>query len=126
MIDEVVERAVPWGIFIGLGALIGAAFPRETRHAAKSVMLTGFRAADWLSGVGAEAFEKGQDVFAEARLEYEQLLHEAQREAERGRLHVVPPPRRSSRATRSNGHGTVRRRSRRATGAAESSSTQTS
>ena len=107
MIDEIIEKAVPWGIFIGLGALIGAAFPRETRQATKQVMLTGFRAADWLSGFGAEAFEKGQDVVAEARLEYEQLMHEAQRDAERGRLRVVPPPRRKA-STTSNGHGTRR------------------
>ncbi|HKV87746.1 MAG TPA: hypothetical protein VJT78_07100 [Candidatus Dormibacteraeota bacterium] len=124
MIDELVERAVPWGIFIGLGALIGAAFPRETRQAAKKAMLTGFRAADWLSGVGAEALEKGQDVVAEARLEYEQLVHEAQREADRGRLHVVPPPRRRSKSARSNGHGARRRPARRASGS-ESASTQT-
>ncbi len=103
MIDEVLERAVPWGVFIGLGALIGAAFPRETRAAAKTVMLKGFRAADWLQGMGAEAFEKGQDVVAEARLEYEQMVHEAQRDAERCRLRVVPAPRRrrARRATES-------------------------
>lgn len=94
VIDEVIERAVPWGVFVALGALVGAAFPQETRRAAKTMMLTGFRAADWLQGMGAEAFEKGQDVFAEARLEYEQRLHEAQREAERGRLRVVQAPRR--------------------------------
>ncbi len=113
MIDEVVERAVPWGFFIGLGALIGAAFPGETRAAAKKAMLTGFRAADWLQGVGAEAYEKGQDVFAEARLEYGQLAREAQREADRRRLTVVPgtgtrrpsrrtPARRATRAARSS------------------------
>lgn len=104
VIDEILERAVPWGVFIGIGALIGAAFPRETRTAAKTAMLAGFRAADWLQGVGAEAYEKGQDVFAEARLEYEQLVHEAQREAERGRLRVVktaPRRRRTRRATES-------------------------
>lgn len=94
MIDEIVERAFPWGVFIAVGALVGAAFPQETRRAAKSVMLTGFRAADWLQGMGAEAFEKGQDVFAEARLEYEQTLHEAEREADRRRLRVVQAPRR--------------------------------
>ncbi|HEY1454987.1 MAG TPA: hypothetical protein VGG31_00705 [Candidatus Dormibacteraeota bacterium] len=111
MIDEIVERAVPWGVFVGLGALIGAAFPRETRNAAKSVMVTGFRAAEWLGGVGAEAMEKGQDVVAEARLEYEQLVHEAQREADRNRLHIVRPRRRASSAT-SNGHGARRSRRR--------------
>ena len=121
MIDELVEKAFPWGVFIGLGALVGAAFPRETRAAAKSVMLTGFRAADWLQGMSAEAFEKGQDVFAEARLEYEQLVHEAQREAERGRLHVMPAPRRRASGSRSNGHGNRPRRRPRRTAASESS-----
>jgi hypothetical protein len=110
MIDEILERAIPWGVFIGLGALVGAAFPRETRAAAKTVMLTGFRAVDWLQSAGAEAFEKGQDVFAEARLEYEQRVREAQREAERGRLHVVSPRRRASRPRTA---GRTRRRPRR-------------
>ena len=94
MIDEIVERAVPWGVFIAIGALVGAAFPQETRRAAKAAMLTGFRAADWLQGMGAEAFEKGQDVVAEARLEYEHAQHQAQREADRRRLRVVQAPRR--------------------------------
>jgi len=100
VIDEVIERAVPWGVFIGIGALIGAAFPRETRAAAKTAMLTGFRAVDWLQGMGAEAFEKGQDVFAEARLEYEQMARETERNAERRRLRVVPATPRRRRARR--------------------------
>lgn len=73
-------------------------------------MLTGFRAADWLQGMGAEAFEKGQDVFAEARLEYEQVLHEAQREAERGHLRVVQgrtPRRRAANRPRRRAKGTA-------------------
>lgn len=102
MIDAILERALPWGVFIGLGALIGAAFPRETRNAAKSVVRTGLQAAAWLSGVGAEAFEKGQDVFAEARLEYEQAVQEKQREVDRRRLRVVRPPRRSQSRSRAN------------------------
>lgn len=110
MIDEILERAVPWGVFIGLGALIGAAFPRETRSAAKTVMMSGFRAADWARAFSAEAYEKGQDVFAEARVEYEQLRREAEREAERGRLRVVQPPRHRASAGRSNGHRAARLR----------------
>lgn len=109
MIDEVLERAVPWGVFIGIGALIGAAFPRETRSAAKTVMVTGLRAADWARAFSAEAYEKGQDVFAEARVEYDQLRREAEREAERGRLRVVQAPRRRA-ASRSNGHRSQRPR----------------
>src|SRR2546429_8891801 len=100
MIDEILERALPWGVFIGLGALIGAAFPNETRTTAKRVMLASFRATDWAQGVGAEAFEKGQDVFAEARLEYEQTAREAERIAERRRLRVVPSTPRRRRARR--------------------------
>lgn len=111
MIDEILERAVPWGVFIGIGALIGAAFPRETRHAARTVMVRGFRAAEWARTFSAEAYEKGQDVFAEARVEYEQLRREAEREAERGRLHVVPEPRRRP-TGRSNGHRSPRPRRR--------------
>jgi hypothetical protein len=114
MIDEIVERAVPWGVFIGLGALIGAAFPRETRAAAKRAMLAGFRATDWLQGMSAEALEKGQDVFAEARLEYEQMLHEAQREAERGHLRVVRSPAARRRSSSRGG-----RRTRRTAGSAQ-------
>lgn len=105
MIDEILERAVPWGAFIALGALIGAAFPRETRTAAKRVMLAGMRASDYARAFGAEAYEKGQDVFAEARVEYEHLSQEAEREAQRRQLKVVRSPRRRSpgrRATRSH------------------------
>jgi len=109
MIDEIFERAVPWGIFIGLGALIGAAFPRETRKAARTAMVGGFRAAEWARTMGAEAYEKGQDVFAEARVEYEQMRREAEREVERGRLRVVPAQRRRS-SNGSNGHRPTRRR----------------
>jgi hypothetical protein len=76
-------------------------------------MVKGFRAAEWLGGVGAEAMEKGQDVFAEARLEYEQLVHEAQREADRNRLHVVRPARRRAASSASNGHAARRPRGRR-------------
>jgi hypothetical protein len=110
LIDEILERAVPWGAFIALGALIGAAFPGETRATAKRVMLAGMRASDWAREFGAEAYEKGQDVFAEARLEYEELTREAERDAQRGRLRVVkasrrrrPAARRSSRAPRGQG-----------------------
>jgi hypothetical protein len=100
VIDEILERAVPWGAFIALGALIGAAFPRETRSTAKRVMLAGMRASDWARAFGAEAYEKGQDVFAEARLEYEQLASDAERQAQRRNLRVVRSPRRRSTTTR--------------------------
>lgn len=89
MIDEIVETALPWGAWIAIGALAGAAFPQESRSALKAALRTGFRLADWAREAGAEAYEKGQDVYAEARAEYEQLVREAQREAERRELHVI-------------------------------------
>jgi hypothetical protein len=101
MIDEILERAIPWGAFIALGALIGAAFPRETRAAAKRVVVAGLRASEWARLYGAEAYEKGADVLAEARLEYEQVAHEAERQAQRRNLKVVSSPRRRSRSRRS-------------------------
>ncbi len=114
MIEKLIERTVPWGAFLALGALVGAAFPRETRQATRAVMVTGLRAADWISSVGAEAYEKGQDVFAEARLEYDELQKEAEREAERGQLRVV----RGSRRRASSAGG---KRARRAQGREASS-----
>jgi hypothetical protein len=89
VIDKVVERVVPWGFLISVGALVGAAFPRETRAATKIAMRNAFRATEWLRGLSAEAMEKGEDIFVEARAEYDELVRQAQREAERGRLRVV-------------------------------------
>jgi hypothetical protein len=118
MIDKALERAIPFGFLIGVGALVGAAFPAETRAATKTAMRKGFRVAEWLRGAGAEAYEKGQDVFVEARSEYDQLVREAQREAERGRLRIVsePQPRRRTRRASSNGDHAARPRARRTSG----------
>ena|ERR1700716_3566620 len=109
MIDKALERVVPWSFLIGIGALVGAAFPRETRAATKIAMREGFRATEWLRAMSAEAMEKGQDVFVEARSEYDQVLREAQREAERGRLRVV----RGTGSTRASSRATRPRRTRR-------------
>jgi len=89
VIERTLERVVPWGFLISVGALVGAAFPGETRAVTKIVMRNGFRATEWMRGMTAEAMEKGQDVFVEARSEYDHLVREAQRDAERGRLRVV-------------------------------------
>jgi hypothetical protein len=89
VIEKALERAVPWGFLISVGALVGAAFPRETRAVTKMAMRGGFRASEWLRGMSAEAMEKGQDVFVEARSEYDHLVRQAQREAERSKLRVV-------------------------------------
>jgi hypothetical protein len=114
MIDDILEVALPWGLFAALGALVGSAFPRETRNATKAVVRTALRAGDWAREVGAVAYEKGQDVIAEARSEYEHLTREAERESNRARLRVVEStptprrrrttsPRRTSRTRRTSG-----------------------
>jgi len=120
MVDEILEFAIPWGAWAALGALVGSAFPKETRAATKTVIRTGLRVGDWAREVGAEAYEKGQDVFAEARAEYDQLVRDAERDAERGRLRVLKSsPARAARAkaARSVAPKTRRRRSSTATGA---------
>jgi hypothetical protein len=99
LIDEIIETAVPWGAFAALGALVGAAFPRETRKVSKKAIRAALRITDWAREAGSEAYEKGLDVVAEARLEHEQ----ASREAENRRLRVVTPtevPPRARRTTR--------------------------
>ena len=106
MIEKALERAIPWGLLISIGALVGAAFPRETRAVTKMAMRNSFKATEWLRAMSAEAMEKGQDVFVEARSEYDQLVREAQREAERGRFRVV----RTSGSRRASANGTRRRR----------------
>lgn len=116
MIDDILEVALPWGIFAALGALVGSAFPRETRNATKAVLRTGLRIGDWAREVGAEAYEKGQDVIAEARAEYQQDAREAERDAGRARLRVMDSTRTT--APRRRRTATARRspRSRRAAG----------
>jgi hypothetical protein len=106
VIEKALERVVPWGFLISIGALVGAAFPRETRAVTKMAMRNSFKATEWLRGMSAEAMEKGQDVFVEARSEYDQLVREAQREAERGKFRVV----RGSGSGRASVSGTRRRR----------------
>lgn len=116
MIDDILEVALPWGIFAALGALVGSAFPRETRNATKAVVRTGLRIGDWAREVGAEAYEKGQDVIAEARAEYQHVAREAERDSARARLRVMDSTR--GPAPRRRRSGTARRsaRTRRAAG----------
>jgi hypothetical protein len=84
---------------LALGALVGAAFPGETRVLARRGMVLALQATAWARTAGAEAMEKGLDVVAEARAEHEQMVRAAEQEADRRRLRVVReqngnPPRR--------------------------------
>ena len=106
MLDDLLEVVLPWGTFAVIGALIGSAFPQETRKATKSVLRAALRASDWAREFGAEAYEKGQDIVAEARTEYDH----ANREATRERLRVVGS--RTSRPRRRGAASPARRRAR--------------
>ncbi|HYW27224.1 MAG TPA: hypothetical protein VE953_23845 [Terriglobales bacterium] len=81
MIDELVETILPGGVWLTAGVVVGAAFGTALRPAAVRVMAVGMAAADRLQEVGAETYEKVQDLVAEARHERQQ-----QRAAE------APPP----------------------------------
>lgn len=106
MLDELFEVALPWGTFAVLGALIGSAFPQETRKATKAVLRAGLRASDWAREFGAEAYEKGQDIVAEARAEHDS----GERETPRERFRVIEA--RPSRARRRTNQAPARPRSR--------------
>ncbi len=115
MLDDLLEVVLPWGTFAVLGALIGSAFPNETRKATKSVVRAALRASDWARVFGAEAYEKGQDIVAEARAEYD----DAERESTRERFRVIEA--RPSRSRRSRTSAPARRRTRADGGARNSS-----
>lgn len=90
MIDEVVEAVLPGGAWLTAGIAIGAAFGTALRPVAVRLLVAGLVATERLQEVGAEAYEKAQDLVAEAR-----------HERERGRQAETRPPaarRRTARA----------------------------
>jgi hypothetical protein len=71
MLEELAEMAFPGGAWVAVGVALGAAFGEQLRPVAKRVVKTGFVVADQVQGIAAEAYERGQDLIAEARYEYE-------------------------------------------------------
>jgi len=123
MLDDILETAIPWGGFLAVGALLGASFPGETRDLARRAAILGMRLADRAREVGAESWERGQDILAEAQAE-----HEAERRPDKRapstRLTVVEgearPRRRAASArprTPRNGNGAAPRTPARRPGA---------
>jgi hypothetical protein len=72
MLDEIVETAIPWGGFFAIGALLGSTFPDETRDLARRAAVTGMKIAERARAVGAESWERAQDILAEARAQHEE------------------------------------------------------
>ena len=57
---------------VAVGVAVGAAFGEQLRPLAKQVIKAGLTVADQVQRVAAEAYERGQDLIAEARKEREQ------------------------------------------------------
>lgn len=69
MIDEIVERILPGGIWLAAGIAVGAAFGESLRPIAIRAVKVGIEIADRVQAAGAEAYEKAEDLIAEARHE---------------------------------------------------------
>ena len=72
MLDELVERVFPGAGLLAIGVVIGTAFSKELRPVAKDAIKFGMVAGAAVQTAAAEAYEKGQDLIAEARHEHEQ------------------------------------------------------
>jgi len=72
MIEEALELAFPGAAFLAAGVAVGAAFGRQLRPMAKGAIKLGLTASARVQEVAAEAYERGQDLVAEARFEHEQ------------------------------------------------------
>lgn len=105
MLNQLFERIIPGGVFIGVGVALGATFSESLRPAAKEMLKYGMTAAERIQELTAEAYERSQDLVAEAR-------HEQQQEARTANGSGPTSRRRKAAATRrARGAGSpVRRR----------------
>jgi hypothetical protein len=69
MVDEFVERVLPRGLWLAAGIAVGAAFSESLRPVLIRALKAGIEIADRAQAVGAEAYEKAEDLMAEARHE---------------------------------------------------------
>lgn len=67
MIEEIFETILPGGAWLTAGVVVGAAFGSALRPVAVRALALGMDAAERLQEAGAEAYEKAQDLVAEAR-----------------------------------------------------------
>ena len=71
MFEELAETVFPGGAFVAIGLTLGAAFGEQLRPLAKQVVKAGMAVADQVQAAAAEAYERSQDLVAEARQERE-------------------------------------------------------
>lgn len=69
MIDEIVETVVPGGALLTVGVVLGAAIGANLRPVVVRAVAAGLGAAERLQEIGAEAYERAQDLVAEAQHE---------------------------------------------------------
>jgi len=93
MLDEIVEEILPGGLWLVAGLAIGTAFSEALRPVAVRVLRVCMDVADRAQEVGAEAYEKTQDLIAEARHERARLRVPAARPDGSGRPAARPRPR---------------------------------
>src|SRR5215470_15080071 len=101
MLDEMIERILPGGLWLVAGLAIGVAFAEALRPVAVRVVKVGMDVADRAQEDGAEAYEKAQDLIAEARHERAQVRVPPARPDGAGRPTVRPSPRAGQRTGRS-------------------------
>ena len=74
MFDDLLGLFLPRGAYIAAGVAIGAAFSKQLRPVAKQMLKGAMGLTQQVQTAAAEAYERGQDLVAEARYEQEQEL----------------------------------------------------
>ena len=69
MFDELVEVMFPGAGWLAIGLAIGTAFSEQLRPVAKEAIKIGMTVGERVQEATAEAYERGQDLVAEARAE---------------------------------------------------------
>lgn len=69
MFDDLIELVFPGTGWLVLGVALGTAFSEQLRPVAKEAIKIGLTVSERVQEAAAEAYERGQDLVAEARHE---------------------------------------------------------
>jgi hypothetical protein len=72
MFETLLESVIPGGVYMAVGLALGAAFSKQLRPLVKEAVKAGLSLAAVAEEAAAEAYERSQDLIAEARYEQEQ------------------------------------------------------
>jgi len=70
MFEELIELVFPGAGWLAIGVVVGTALGDRLRPAAKEALKLGMTVGERVQGAAAEAYERGQDLVAEARAEH--------------------------------------------------------